>query len=236
MPSTRHERVVDHLGLDAAVRRHLVEGELRQGDDRAAVLVVGADHALEHGGAAVHDVVAQHDHERVVADVLAGHGHRVAQAERLALAHVVDVGHLGQRLDLAELVHLAPLLQVVLELEVAVEVVLEAALAAAGDDEDVLDARPHRLLDHVLDGRLVDDRQHLLGLGLGGGQEPGAETCRRDDRLRDARAHAVTIRRCGRPRTTATRTPPSGAPGRPDGRPASRPTTPGMLALFAHEC
>ena len=41
------------------------------------------------------------------------------------------------------------------------------------------------LLDHVLDGGLVDDRQHLLGSGLGGRQEPGAETCSRDDSLAD---------------------------------------------------
>ena len=41
----------------------------------------------------------------------------------------------------------------------------------------------HRLLHHVLDGRLVDERQHLLGLGLRGREEPGAESRRRDHRL-----------------------------------------------------
>ena len=135
--------------------------------------------------ATIHDVVAEHHDERVVAHVLAGHRHRVAETERFALAHVVDVGHLGQGLDLAQVVGLALLLQVVLELEVAIEVVLERALAAPGDDQDVVDAGPHGLLDDVLDGRLVDDRQHLLRLGLGGRQEPGAEPGRRDDRLCD---------------------------------------------------
>ena len=43
------------------------------------------------------------------------------------------------------------------------------------------------LLDHVLDGRLVDERQHLLGLGLGGGQEPGAEAGGRDHGFLDRR-------------------------------------------------
>ena len=43
----------------------------------------------------------------------------------------------------------------------------------------------HGLLDHVLDGRLVDDRQHLLGLRLGGRQEPGAEPGGGDDGLAD---------------------------------------------------
>ena len=32
------------------------------------------------------------------------------------------------------------------------------------------------LFDAVLDDRLVDERQHLLGLGLSGGQETGPQT------------------------------------------------------------
>ena len=75
--------------------------------------------------------------------------------------------------------------QRLLELVVAVEVVLERALVAAGDHEDVVEAGGDGLLDDVLDGRLVDDRQHLLGSGLGGGQEPGAEAGCRDDSLAD---------------------------------------------------
>ena len=51
--------------------------------------------------------------------------HGVAEPERLALAHVVDVGQVGQRLDLAQLLELALGLELVLELEGAVEVVLE---------------------------------------------------------------------------------------------------------------
>ena len=47
---------------------------------------------------------------------------------------------------------------------------------------DLLDAGRDRLLDGVLDDRLVDERQHLLGLRLGGRQEPcppagGREHC-----------------------------------------------------------
>ena len=43
----------------------------------------------------------------------------------------------------------------------------------------------HRLLHHVLDGRLVDDRQHLLRLRLGGGEEAGAQPGGGDDGLAD---------------------------------------------------
>ena len=61
------------------------------------------------------------------------------------------------------------------ELELAVEMVLDDALVAAGDEDEMLDAGLARLVDHVLDQRPVDHRQHLLRHGLGGGQEPGAE-------------------------------------------------------------
>ena len=131
-------------------------------------------------------------------------------------ARSVDSVTLGQPLDVALVA------QHLLELEVAVEVVLERSLAAAGDEQDVLEAGGHGLLDDVLDGRLVDDRQHLLGRRLGGRQEPRAEPGRGDDRLADRRlaAHAPTLDdRVGHdgPVTIASRrrgcAPPSGLPG-----------------------
>ena len=70
---------------------------------------------------------------------------------------------------------LAARLEERLELDRHVEVVLDRVLAAAGDEDDVVDARGDRLFDAVLDDRLVDERQHFLRLGLGRGEEPGAE-------------------------------------------------------------
>ena len=99
-------------------------------------------------------------------------------------ASLGDVAHLGL------LALTARLRQVELELERPVEVVLDGVLAPPGDDEDVGDAGPDRLLDDVLDGRLVDEREHLLRLGLGGRKEPGAEPGRRDHRLPH---HRLTI-------------------------------------------
>ena len=87
----------------------------------------------------IHDVVAEQHGEGLVAHVLAAHGHGVAQAQRLALAHVVDVGEVGELQDLLEQLVLALGMQVGLELDGAVEVILEGALAATGDDEDVVD-------------------------------------------------------------------------------------------------
>ena len=51
----------------------------------------------------------------------------------------------------------------------------QRGLAAAGDHAELLDAGGARLLDRVLDQRLVHDRQHFLGGRLGGGQESRAE-------------------------------------------------------------
>ena len=76
--------------------------------------------------------------------------------------------------------------QQLLQLVGDVEVVLDGVLAAAGDDDDVGEAGRHRLLDHVLDDRLVDERQHLLRLRLGGGQEARAEAGGGEDGLADA--------------------------------------------------
>src|SRR5438270_747743 len=78
------------------------------------------------------------------------------------------------RQDLQQ-VALVTLPQVVLELDGAVEMVDDRALAAAGDHDHLLDAAGDGLLDAVLDGRLVDERQHLLGLGLGHGKESRAQ-------------------------------------------------------------
>ena len=47
----------------------------------------------------------------------------------------------------------------------------QRGLAAAGDHAELLDAGGARLLDRVLDQRLVDDRQHFLGVALVAGRK-----------------------------------------------------------------
>jgi hypothetical protein len=69
------------------------------------------------------------------------------------------------------------------ELELAVEMVLDDGLVAAGDEDEMLDAGLARLVDHMLDQRPVDHRQHLLRHGLGGRQEPGAQPGEWKDRF-----------------------------------------------------
>jgi len=50
------------------------------------------------------------------------------------------------------------------------------------------------LFDAVLNDRLVDDRQHLFGLRLGGGQESGTETSGGENGLADFSRHKLQCR------------------------------------------
>ena len=53
--------------------------------------------------------------------------------------------------------------------------VLDDALVAAGDEDEMLDPGLARLVDDILQDRTVDDGQHLLGNRLRRRQEAGAE-------------------------------------------------------------
>src|SRR5262249_55283142 len=112
--------------------------------------------------------------------------HRVAEPELLLLADVGDLGQVRDVADLAEHLDVALLLEQVLQLVGGVEVVLDRTLLARGDDDHLLDAGGDRLLDRVLDDRLVDERQHRLRLRLGGREEPRAPAGGREDSLANA--------------------------------------------------
>src|SRR5213592_5136136 len=210
-----------HVGGDLARGDHAV---LRQALPRDALdgehgLVVALEHVEELPHARFprrDDVVAQEHGERLVAHERTRTEDGVAQPERLLLAHVGHRGQLGDRLDLRELLHLAAVVQVVLQLEGGVEVVLDRTLAATGHDDDLREARRHRLLDDVLDHRLVDQREHLFRLGLRRRQEPGAEPGGGEHGF--ANAHGPIIPRACRRRSTPRAT-------TYVARPATAPTT-----------
>ncbi len=88
-----------------------------------------------------------------------------------------------------ELARLAARGEHLLQLELAVEMVLDHALVAAGDEDEVLDAGRLRLVHHVLDERTVDHRQHLLRHGLGRGEKARAEPRHGEHGLADAESH-----------------------------------------------
>src|SRR3546814_526871 len=61
------------------------------------------------------------------------------------------------------------------EFEGDVEMILDRALAAPGDEDHLLDPRFARFVDRILDQRPVDDGKHFLGDRLGRRQEARAE-------------------------------------------------------------
>ena len=75
-----------------------------------------------------------------------------------------------------QLARLAALGESPLQLEVDVEMVFDHSLAAAGDEDEVLDAGRSRLVDDMLDDGPVHDRQHFLRDGLRGGKKSGAQS------------------------------------------------------------
>src|SRR5207253_1229806 len=66
-----------------------------------------------------------------------------------------------------------------------VEMILDHALVAAGDKDEMLDASLLGLIDDVLDQWLVDDGQHFLWHSVGGGQDAGAEAGDRENSFAD---------------------------------------------------
>ena len=133
-----------------------------------------------------HQFVRQHHRERLVADDVAGAPHRMAEAERRLLpgeAHGAGFGLVArQNLHLGLL---AARGQRGVEFVHPVEMILDHALVAAGDEDEMLDAGFPRLVDHILDQRLVDDGQHFLRHRLGGGQDAGAEAGDRENGFAD---------------------------------------------------
>src|SRR5262249_22443374 len=71
-----------------------------------------------------------------------------------------------------------------LEIELPVEMVLDRLLRPTCHQEDISQTRSGRLLDDVLDGRSVDDRQHLLRHRLRGREEARSLPSGRYYRLR----------------------------------------------------
>ncbi len=76
--------------------------------------------------------------------------------------------------------------------------VLDDALVAAGDEDEMLDARLARLVDDVLQDGTVDDRQHLLGNGFGRRQKARAEAGDGENGFADGFFHQGSVLACAK--------------------------------------
>ena len=109
----------------------------------------------------------------------------MTQTQRLLLAHKQDVGHIGDAQTLLQHLFLAGLCQFFFQLGAAVKMILNNALVAAQNDQDIGNTGTDGLLHQILDGGLIHDGQHSLGHRLGGGQYTGAKTCSRNNGFGD---------------------------------------------------
>jgi hypothetical protein len=181
-------------------RRHdpvaadLVAGHPLEGDHRATVCHVLLDQLLGDRLAAPveHHVVGEEHGERLVADQLLGHQHRVPEPQLLLLVDEGDGADLRDAPYRAQHLDVAAILQPALQRRVRVEMLLDRAAPAGDDDDDLLDPRGDRLFHRVLDDGPVDQGDHLLGDGLGRGQEASSEAGRRQDGLSDAHGDRVS--------------------------------------------
>ena len=100
----------------------------------------------------------------------------MAEAERRLLTHETHRARrgAGPAQDFEDF-RLALVLQGCLEFVGAVEIILDRALIAARDEDEMLDSGRDGLIDHILDGRPVKDGQHFLGDGFGGWQDTGSQ-------------------------------------------------------------
>ena len=119
-----------------------------------------------------HIIPVQHG-KRLVADKSFCTQYCMTQTFRLLLPHILDVCHLGDCHHLVVDLLLFAGKQPGFQLRVAVEVVLHGGLSSAGDNQNVLDAAVYRFLHDVLDGRFIDDGQHLFWHGFGCRQHTG---------------------------------------------------------------
>jgi hypothetical protein len=99
----------------------------------------------------------------------------VAETQRRRLANVHARSPARQNpAQRVEQFLLALRLQYRLELGVAVEMILDGALGTSGDEDQGVGAGGERLVDRILNERLIDDRQHFLRAGLGDGEKSRA--------------------------------------------------------------
>src|SRR5262249_10198452 len=168
--------VAKRRGIDHAITRDFRFRDALDEQQRTFDFIEHREHLRQRRRIRVNHVVGQDDGERLVAVERTRYEHRVSEPERLALTDVGDVDQIGDLSDFLELVALAARLEECLELDGDVEVIFDRILAAAGDEDDVVDAGSDGFLDAVLNDWFVYERQHFFRLRLGGGKEARAQS------------------------------------------------------------
>ncbi len=180
------------LGIHHTVSRNTILRNFHEGEHRSAVELVHIQQLPQGGNVGVDHIVGKNYRERFVADEFARPQHGVPQAQRFLLPHIGDIDHVRDGAYGGQQILLVARFEQVLQLEAHIEMIFDRGLAAAGDDDDVLDSGMNCFLHSVLDQRLIHQREHFLRLGLGGGEETGAKPRGRKDGLANLCVHQLT--------------------------------------------
>jgi hypothetical protein len=122
-----------------------------------------------------------------MADEVASAPYRVAQPQRLLLAGEARApGRRQVALQFLQGCVLAARLERCLKFELTIKMILDDALVAAGDKNEMLDSGFTRFVDGVLDQRPVDDRKHLFRHRFCGWEKAGSEPRHRENCSPDA--------------------------------------------------
>ena len=129
------------------------------------------------------DRIAQRDDERIVTNEVPRAPDRMPQSARPILSRVIEVDVPRLEFKLRELIFLTALPQRADQFRIFIKMVLDTALALAGNEENLLHVAASQFLDNILNDRLLTDRQHLLRLALGRRQQPRPQPRHRNNRL-----------------------------------------------------
>ncbi|EXI69491.1 MAG: hypothetical protein AW07_04234 [Candidatus Accumulibacter sp. SK-11] len=159
--------------------RHFLYGE-----DAALAAGEEVGHLLHDRWLADHQVVRQQHGKGLAPHQALGTEDGVTETESPWLANV-DAIHVIRldRMDDSHQLVLSRRGELRLEFVGGVEVVLDRALVAAGDEDHLANPGCVGFLDRILDQRLVHHSQHFLRAGLGCRQETCAQTGNREDRF-----------------------------------------------------
>ncbi len=120
--------------------------------------VESIDELRRSGYRRIDELVGNDDEERLVTDYRPGAQDRMADSQRLGLAHELEAHVLRKKPpQLGEQLVAVVKRKCALELVGLVEMILDGALAAVGDENELPDAGAYHLLDRIVDQRLVDD-------------------------------------------------------------------------------
>ena len=100
----------------------------------------------------------------------------MTKSQRFFLPDRHDLGHFGNTSKHLDHFWLAAIGEHLLQLGRVIEMIFDAILATAGDEDDLLDTRIHRFLHDVLNRWDIDDRQKFFRYGLCRGEKASSQT------------------------------------------------------------